>query len=117
MPVWAFGYPLVRPELEPSGDKGFHLYPRYLEGYVSRKFVAPNSYPSVELGMPCPPGLSGAPLVIGHTEAEVVGLVYGRETTALGDEPPYIFGLAYDWDTLAGVSGTATKGKRLADLL
>ena len=69
--------------------------------------------------MPCPPGLSGSPLVlVGRNE--VVGLVFGRATTQVPDEDPaplYHFGHAFDREVLDDLSGLATNGRPLWQLL
>jgi hypothetical protein len=120
MRVWAFGYPLSHSRQAEEGLVGFHIYPRYLEGYVTRRFLGvPASFPKAELDMPCPPGISGAPLVLTETN-EVVGLVFGRTTTKVPDEDPaplYHFGHAFDREVLDELSGKATGGRPLWEVL
>jgi hypothetical protein len=120
MTVWAYGYPLSHPRADEAGRVGFHIYPRYLEGYVTRRFLGfPATFPKAELDMPCPPGLSGAPLVLSHLNL-VVGLVFGRTTIKVPDEDPaplYHFGQAFDRETLDELSGPATGGRPLWEVL
>jgi hypothetical protein len=120
MPVWSFGYPMPSLRPEPGLRVGVSIYPRYLQGYVTRRFLGdPATFPKLELDMPAPPGLSGAPLVLRGSD-QVVGIVFGRQTVQVPDEDPaplYHFGLAMDRETLDGLRGAATGGKELAEVL
>jgi hypothetical protein len=120
MPVWTFGYPLPDFRIETDGSKTFQIYPRFLRGYVTRRFLGdPPTHPKAELEMPCPPGISGAPLAYGQTD-QVLGIIYGRMTVKVPDEDPaplYHFGLAYDREILTGLRGAATDGRPVGDLI
>lgn len=120
MPVWSYGYPLTDYRDEPDGTRTYQMYPRFLQGYVTRRFVGdPPTHPKAELDMHCPPGLSGAPLGYG-SKNQVVGIVYGRTTTKVPDEDPaplYHFGLAYDREILEGLLGAATGGRPLGEVM
>lgn len=77
--VCTFGYPLTG---RTGADAPFMLNARYLEGYTTRMFMhkddkeryAPAK--TIEIDMPAPAGLSGAPL-IRRRSRDVVGIVTG----------------------------------------
>lgn len=120
MAVWSYGYPLTDFRVEADGTRTHQMYPRFLQGYVTRRFLGdPPTHPKAELDMHCPPGLSGAPLVFGGTD-QVLGLVYGRATVKVPDEDPaplYHFGLAYDREILDGLIGPATDGRTFSEVM
>lgn len=120
MAVWSYGYPLTDFRVEPDGTRTYQIYPRFLQGYVTRRFVGdPPTHPKAELDMHCPPGLSGAPLVYGGTD-QVLGIVYGRTTVKVPDEDPaplYHFGLAYDREVIDGLVGPATGERALSEAM
>lgn len=120
MPVWTFGYPLTDFRVEADGTRTYQTYPRYLQGYVTRRFVGdPPTHPKAEVDMHCPPGISGAPLVYGGSD-QVIGIIYGRTTVKVPDEDPaplYHFGLAYDREILEGLVGSATGHRPLSELM
>jgi hypothetical protein len=141
--VWSYGYPLTTETLGPTGAPRFHLEARYLQGYVTRGFwherPGYGAFPSYELDMPAPGGLSGAPVVRVQTLAnrasrpQVVGVVYGRIETGVieefvsidpdtGERRPEVqrvvsFAAAHYTSTLLEASGPATFDSRLADYI
>jgi hypothetical protein len=120
MDVWTFGYPLTDFRVESDGTRTHRIFPRYLKGYVTRRFLGdPSTHPRAELDMHCPPGISGAPLAYGGTD-KVLGIIYGRTTVKVPDEEPaplYHFGLAYDSEILGGLIGPATDGRAFSEVM
>lgn len=134
--VCTFGYPLTDLRQRPGGGRQFVLNPRYLQGYVTRKFHYEHrlfgSVPSYELDMLTPLGLSGAPVIKVNTK-EVFGVVYGSHDVATIEEVARIdpetgkrepevqrlvsFSLAHYTETLRNLRSTATRGLSLADFL
>lgn len=134
--VCAFGYPFsgLTPE-EPEVVARLPLiYLRTLKGYVVRRFMHDHPgyglTPSYELDMPAPEELSGAPLMT--PAGEVLGVVYGTiETQTItefasvdgeGNRTPEVqrivsFGLAHRAESLAELSGAATRGRPLREFL
>ena len=133
--VFTYGYPLVppRPVAQYDGRRVFpDVNPRYLRGYITQVFRYPEPsgrvIPSIEIDMPAPGGLSGAPLLRAGTN-EVVGVIYGEnevqaivsharvdETT--GDRTPEIvsytkFALAHWTETLYAATAAALDGSTL----
>jgi len=141
--VWSYGYPLTTEITDPTGSRRFHLEPRYLQGYVTRGFWHERprygAFPSYELDMPAPEGLSGAPVVrvptlaIPGSRPQVVGVVYGRIETGVieefvsidpdtGERRPEVqrvvsFAAAHYTSTLLEASGPATFGHSLAEYI
>ena len=131
--VWTFGYPLTDVQERPGGGKFFMSHPRLLKGHVMRRFMYPHydlgAVPSYELSFPAPEGLSGAPLFRAETN-EVRGVVYGNndvttivEWSSVDKETgkrtaevqrTVSYGLAHTLESLAGLRGDATRGKRFA---
>lgn len=120
MQVWSYGYALPDFRVEGNGERTIQIYPRFLQGYVTRRFIGdPPTFPRAELDLSCPPGLSGAPIVYGGTD-QVLGIVFGRTTVKVPDEDPaplYHFGLAFDREILGGLLGPATEGRPLSELM
>jgi hypothetical protein len=120
MAVWTYGYPLTDWRPEPDGTRTYQMYPRYLQGYVTRRFIGdPPTHPRVEVDMHCPPGISGAPLVYGGKD-QVLGIIYGRTTVKVPDEDPvplYHFGLAFDREIVGGLVGRATGNRPLSEVM
>ena len=120
MAVWTYGYPLTDWRIEPDGTRTYQTYPRYLQGYVTRRFLGdPPTHPKAEVDMHCPPGISGAPLVYGGAD-QVIGIIYGRTTVKVPDENPaplYHFGLAFDREILGGLIGAATGNRPLSEVM
>jgi hypothetical protein len=120
MAVWTYGYPLTDWRPETDGTRTFQMYPRYLQGYVTRRFIGdPPTHPRTELDMHCPPGISGAPLVYGGSD-QVIGIIYGRTTVKVPDEDPaplYHFGLAFDREILGGLVGSAARDRPLSEIM
>jgi hypothetical protein len=124
--VYSFGYPFTtRLEVES----------RLLRGYITRGFRY--DHPSLgdvlsyELDIPCPAGLSGAP-VLRPGSRRLLGVVYGSNDVAMvesiasvdegGQKQPEVrrivsFGLAHHLETLRALRGPATGNRPLADLL
>lgn len=136
MHVWTFGYPATQLRRNSDGNKVFALGPRYLEGYVTRTFIYPESpggpSPAYELDMQVPGGLSGAPVFLQGTDA-ILGVVFhahevetveafGYVDPATGKREPEIvrviyFGLAYPLDTLLALRGPATNDRPLRNVV
>jgi len=52
MHVWTWGYPLTDFRIEADGTQTYQMYPRYLRGYVTRRFLGdPPTCPKAELDM------------------------------------------------------------------
>jgi len=122
MGCWSFGYPL--PEIRPETGQPttFVLAPRFVRGYVMRRFMGANiggtAFPCGEVDMTAPPGLSGAPIVFDGSD-QILGVYFRRHTIKVADEEPaplYTFALAYDNEILAGLRGSATGGKTLGEV-
>jgi hypothetical protein len=117
MSIWSWGYPLSLKEEKPDGNTALRIYPRFLRGYVTRRFLGdPPTFPQVELDMQCPPGLSGAPIVYEGTD-KVLGLVFAHNNTEIGGHPVYHYGYAFDRELLDGLAGPATNGLPLGKVL
>lgn len=135
--VFTYGYPMTTGErTDFEGRMRFELQERYLEGYVTRSFFySPPGFkktPSYELDMLAPAGLSGGPFVK-RPGTNLMGVVYGsfdsytiaQETRIdheTGDATPEVrrvvpFGLATYVEAFGALSGAATDGKPLRDLL
>ncbi len=98
--VFTYGFPLTHSSAEGSVVGRRHeLQSRYLQGYVTRAFSFQPSgsrivTPTVEVDMPVPPGISGAPLIaVGTTQ--VVGVLFGQHGTEQGPNDRYTWGLAH----------------------
>ena len=133
--VATWGYPLIPPAQRRAEDNQltFELNARFLKGYVTQTFMydkpGARPVPSIELDMPAPAGLSGAPLVRAGT-AEVLGVIYGSNDVATIDGYVTVdtdtgerriemqkvtqFGLAHWTETLWAARGPATEGHTLA---
>jgi hypothetical protein len=133
--VTTYGYPLTQTQIDSTtGHKTIQLQPRCLKGYVTQLIIheRPNwgPTPSIELDMPAPAGLSGAPLISDKT-TRIVGVIYGDYGVAAidrfasidpdtGERQPEIqllttFALAHSLDTLLGATGPATGGQPLGE--
>lgn len=116
--VCTWGFPLM-PAPEVRADDGAKVYsdfaPRYLQGYVSRvaatKQVDGTRPPVIELDMPAPPGISGAPLLRVNT-GEVLGVILGERSTSQGDNR-WAFAVAQWTETMWQLRGPALQGKNL----
>jgi hypothetical protein len=139
--VWTAGFPLMSRERLAAGRAAWHLTPRQLRGYIVRPFDNDRhpghlSQPSYELDMLTPAGLSGAPLMvhsIGPVGLRLVGVIYGTHDSytiaaeahldpATGEADPEVrryisFGLAHQLSSLRQLSGDATGGRRLDELI
>lgn len=134
--VWTYGYPLTRREVAPTGETGFVVEPRYLQGYVTRRFwQPPPNLPrtlTLELDMPAPEGLSGAGLFL-RGSRNLVGLVYGTSRSytiedsatinpSTGETTPESrriveFGAAHCVASLWDLCGDATNNRPLREIL
>jgi len=134
--VWTFGFPYPETQRRFDGSLNHVISGRVLRGYVTRHFYY--QHPSLgktdayELDMRAPAGTSGAALLRKDT-LELVGVVFGVndvETVesfafidpATGAREPELrrvvsFALAYDTETLARLSTSATAGIPLARCL
>ena len=136
MHVWTSGYPATQVRRDSEGKEVLVLGPRYLEGYVTRTFIYPEGLggpaPAHELDMQVPGGLSGAPLFFQGTDAILGVLFHAHEVEtvevfrsvdpATGNRQPEIvkviyFGLAYPIDTVLELSGPASNGRALRELM
>lgn len=108
MNVYAYGYPLTEQERGVDGVRRFRWWLRLFRGYVVSATILPvEGYREagvVELDMPCPGGLSGAPLLRDNPAQggtfEVVGMVQGQVSITEGTSPPLVLGRAYARDEL-----------------
>ena len=133
--ISTFGYPFSSVKLDESGSLRPTLEIRLFKGYIMRTFFF--DYPpfgqtlSYEISFPAPGGLSGAPIIELNTR-RILGVVYGNNDVATtehftqvdeeGKRTPEIqrvvsFGLAHHSDTLRNLSGAATKGKPLKEIV
>jgi hypothetical protein len=129
--VGTIGYPGTHPIEQPDGMLRFDQQGRYFQGYVSRAFTY--NHPalhrpvrSYEIDMPCPRGLSGAPLVVTTPayRGQVIGVIYGAHPP-FGSQseageiplPPTVFALAHYFDTLMALRGPATSDRPLSELV
>jgi hypothetical protein len=136
--VMAYGFPLGQVSRGVHGAARPDVASRVLHGYITRRFVA--SLPgfistlSLEIDMPAPAGLSGAPVIVrGRRPMLLGGVVYGANAVAqieelaqsdpaTGFRTPEVqrivtFAAAHMPDSLRDLRGAATGGRRLADLL
>lgn len=133
--ISTFGYPFSGLKRDQFGSTKPVLEPRLFEGYIVRTFTF--DYPSIgptlsyELSFPAPRGLSGAPIIEMY-KPRVLGVVYGNNDVATtehfaeideaGKRTPEIqrlvsFGLAHHTSTLRNLSGTATGGRPLREIV
>jgi hypothetical protein len=119
--VYSFGFPYSLGTRGALASWEYELDSRFVKGYVNNrsksKLVVGANGPQamVQLDMPCPAGLSGAPLCRGGT-LEIVGVVQGRSSTRRGNEED-VFGWAVDLVELERASGAATEGTPLRHFL
>jgi len=134
--VFSYGYPLGQIMRMPDGSRVINAPGRLLKGYVTRSF-APTLAEfgrtlTLELDMPAPGGLSGAPVIVAGTR-EIVGVVYGVNVVAqveelaridptTGQREPEVqrivsFAAAHHVISLRGLRGTATRGRSLMELM
>jgi V8-like Glu-specific endopeptidase len=133
--VLTYGFPFTH--RQKAGDRDFFdLQGRYLEGYVTREIYFNRRgwgiVPSYELFMPCPRGISGAP-VIRMQSTDIIGVIYGTNDVSLieelasidpdtGDKTPEIqrivsFGLAHFGMELYNLITPHTNNLPLGDFL
>jgi Trypsin-like peptidase domain len=126
--VVAFGFPHTLDTIDPeTKEKRIETHARVFKGYVTRLF--PDEYqgqPVVELAMPAPVGMSGAPLFnvqrsaalrgISHEPFECFGVVFGERIYQTPDGE-LRFGTALRLDTLRNAVAEATGGTPLAEYL
>ena len=105
--VVGLGFPLpVNTINSETGEPLIKTQGRVLKGYVSS--VAMNTTGGAkdakyyELGMPVPRWASGSPLLSAES-LEVVGVLAGEKSTAIGEDAPLVVGLAIHLDTLREV--------------
>jgi trypsin-like peptidase len=129
--VGTVGYPGTYFEQRSDGTRQFDQQGRYLQGYISRAFehILPSGgrpIRSYEIDLPCPRGLSGAPLIVITPEhrGAVIGVIYGAHPP-FGSQseageislPPTVFALAHYFDTFMALRGPATSGRPLSALV
>lgn len=116
--VWSYGYPLATTRQGEQQEVIWRLTGRMLRGYVTQGTDIEPSHGGVELmyelDMPSPPGLSGAPLLLGAGR-HVVGVVQGEHTATQGNRST-TFALELDLGVLAQSRGAATNGLPLGDI-
>jgi hypothetical protein len=95
--------------------KALHCYSRFLRGYVTRLARDEAERPVIDLDMPCPPGLSGAP-VIREDRRDVIGVIFEEQTTTMY-ERTVIFGRAHHLDVLRSACAAVTGGRPLVEHL
>lgn len=108
MNVYAYGYPLTEHVRGMDGLSRFKTWMRLFRGYVvSATILSVEGYREaqvMEVDMPAPGGLSGAPLLRDDPRSggtrEVVGMVQGQVSITEGTSPALVLGRAYARDTL-----------------
>ena len=112
--VYSYGYPLTQITRDPDGDRRFGLGLRLFKGYVvSASVLEFPGYPvasGLELDMPAPGGMSGAPLLrdtpgSGGTR-EVVGVIQGTRRVDVDGSEDVRLALAYGVDPLSTLFAT-----------
>jgi hypothetical protein len=134
--VWSYGYPLGVVTQRHDGWKEIDVSGRYLRGYVTRTFTPQlqdyGRTPTIELDMPAPAGLSGAPLVL-VGRRKLVGVVYGSHAVSqveelarydpeTGEKTPEVhrllnFAVAHAPSSLHSLTGMALSGRPLSEWL
>lgn len=133
--ISTFGYPFSGLKRDDFGSPKAILETRLFKGYIMRAFTF--DYPSLgptlsyELSFPAPRGLSGAPIIEMYTP-RILGVIYGNNDVATtehfaaidveGKRTPEVqrvvsFGLAHHTVTLKNLSGTATNGRPLREIV
>lgn len=117
--VYSYGYPLTEKRRRPSdGLAIFKVWSRIFKGYIAssteREFPGRPDAPGYELDMPCPGGMSGAPLLRDNPgrggTRQLVGVVQGQSTLA-GE---VALGIAYPSELLPRLLSTSeTRGSQL----
>jgi hypothetical protein len=137
--VFSLGYPLADRTRSSDREIVVEMTARTLKGYVVRTFentrhAGFGPQLSYELDMPAPSGMSGAPVLqTGNGSVRLVGVVYGtadsytiaeqsRVDEASGLRTPEVrryvtFALAHHLRSVAALSGDATRGQTIAELL
>lgn len=116
------GYPLPINTVDPNTRLPLlQLHARLLRGYVTRLFSDDRpgwaAVRAVELDLPAPPGLSGAPL-FRPDPFEVAGVVYREHDIEVPEaQRSFTFSVAHHLSTVRGASGLATSKRALADHL
>jgi len=132
--VGCFGYPGTvgrLPEGSVTGQMRFLQESRWLEGYVTRAFLhelpgGGTARRAWEIDMPCPGGLSGAPVFLrGQFPAPiVVGVVYGINTVPAESPergsllpPNLVFAAAHYLDVVQNLRGDVLASQTLYEYL
>jgi hypothetical protein len=106
--TYGYPFPLAVPDQAYPDYKALHCYSRFLRGYVTRLARDEAERPVIDLDMPCPPGLSGAP-VIRDDRRDVIGVIFEEQTTTMY-ERTVIFGRAHHLDVLRSARAAVTGG-------
>jgi hypothetical protein len=88
--------------------KALHFYSGFLRGYATRLARDEAERPVIDLDMPCPPGLNGAP-VIREDRRDVIGVIFEEQTTTMYERT--IFGRAHHLDVLRSACAAVTGGR------
>jgi hypothetical protein len=122
--VVAFGFPLTTDSRNPdTHEKHIQTEARVFKGYVTRNFRDryQRDQLAVELSMPAPIGMSGAPLFkVQQREDEpfeCYGVVYAEYMSKAKDGPDLWFGAAVRLDALRDAKAAATDNLPLAAYL
>jgi hypothetical protein len=135
--VVTYGYPLGIVTTSPDGNGLIDAPGRVLRGYVTRLFTdRPTGFSptrAIELDMPTPAGLSGAPVMVMGADLSLVGVVYGSHAVARIEEVASVdretgetipetqrivsFGAAHHITSVRKLRGKASGGRRLEELM
>jgi hypothetical protein len=113
--TYGYPFPLAGPDQAYPDYKALHCYSRFLRGYVTRLARDEAERPVIDLDMPCPPGLSGAP-VIREDRRDVIGVIFEEQNTTMY-ERTVIFGRAHHLDVLRSACAAVTGGRPLVEHL
>jgi hypothetical protein len=113
--TYGYPFPLAVPDQVYPAHKALHFYSRFLRGYVTRLARDEAERPVIDLDMPCPPGLSGAP-VIREDRRDVIGVIFEEQATTMY-ERTVIFGRAHHLDLLRSACAAVTGGRPLVEHL
>lgn len=132
---WTCGYPFSDPVLSDEGSKKWEINMRMFKGHVTAGLMwEPVGFPetpSIELSIPTPRGLSGAP-IIPASKHTIAGIIYGEHTMYMIDEAErrdpetgevtpearikVQFGLGHTPHSLLSLRGPASSGRSVGEL-